>query len=109
MRIPEKREAMNEWRRQWKRRNLGVIPMMARKARLALYGMTEETYDAMVISQDGLCPICRREMIECHIDHDHDTGRVRKLLCGPCNRGLGQFRDDIPLMLAAIEYLKAHR
>lgn len=41
-----------------------------------------------------------------HKDHDHKTGKIRGLLCGNCNVGIGHFKDDIHLLIKAIEYLK---
>jgi hypothetical protein len=43
------------------------------------------------------------------IDHDHDTGIVRDLLCNRCNKALGLFRDDIEIILVAAQYLARHR
>ena len=71
------------------------------------YGITVEHYDQMFAEQKGLCAICREAPAE-HVDHDHQTGRVRGLLCFNCNGALGQFRDRRNLMLAAIAYLDAN-
>jgi hypothetical protein len=69
------------------------------------YGITNEQFDALVIEQGGLCWICRDEMHTPHIDHDHETGRVRGLLCYRCNNGLGLFRDNPIALARAILYL----
>jgi len=53
-------------------------------------------------------PICR-DSPAAHIDHDHDTGQVRGLLCFNCNAGLGQFEDRTELLAAAVDYLNVNR
>ena len=75
------------------------------------YGITEDTYIALVAAQQGFCGVCfgtdklgRRLAV----DHDHDTGAVRSPVCGACNQGLGAFRDDPRLLGAALVYLAAH-
>ncbi|MBE7189396.1 endonuclease VII domain-containing protein, partial [Jatrophihabitans endophyticus] len=56
--------------------------------------------------QNGVCAICL-EAPAAHVDHDHETGRVRGLLCFNCNGALGQFRDRPDLMSRAAIYLTA--
>lgn len=75
------------------------------------YGLTEQGYNALLEAQDNRCAVCRSDEWRGkdsapHIDHDHATGRVRGLLCGPCNTGLGQYRDDPALLRAAAVYLE---
>jgi hypothetical protein len=72
------------------------------------FGITQEDLDALLASQGGTCAICRESKPE-HIDHDHKTGRVRGVLCGPCNMGLGLFKDDQSRLKAAIDYLRRDR
>ena len=55
--------------------------------------------------QGGVCAICGRPDPE-HVDHSHETGAVRGILCFNCNGGLGQFRDSIDALLAAATYLE---
>lgn len=72
-----------------------------------LYGLTEKQYVALRESQGDRCAICGGEWTNGrpHVDHDHASGEVRGLLCGPCNTGLGHFKDDPGLIAAAIKYL----
>jgi hypothetical protein len=72
------------------------------------YGITAEESDAMFEAQGGLCAICRTAPAV-HVDHDHDTGEVRALLCFGCNGGLGQFKDDPEVLRAAACYVERHR
>ena len=77
------------------------------------YGLTVEQYEAMVSVQGGKCAICGKvpgntSHIDgrLHVDHCHDTDRVRDLLCTGCNKGIGQFGDDPELLEKAIAYLR---
>lgn len=71
------------------------------------YGITLEQYEQMIKVQDNKCAICGCEFEERpHMDHCHATGKLRKLLCGTCNKGLGLFRDDPALLRKAAEYLE---
>lgn len=72
------------------------------------YGITSEEYDEMLEAQGGVCKICgatpgARRLA---VDHCHDTGEIRGLLCYNCNSALGRFQDNIALLEAAIKYLK---
>lgn len=74
--------------------------------RYAKYGITKECYDSMFKDQNGKCPICKTDLQEeIHIDHCHITGKVRGILCGKCNKGLGQFDDNVIYLTNAIKYL----
>ena len=70
---------------------------------------TLQKYENLWNNQNGLCKICESELSEGahkpHVDHDHNTGEVRGILCANCNRGLGAFKDDKILLLKAIDYL----
>lgn len=72
------------------------------------YGLTKEEL-GVLLAQHEQCAICRSEdwgKKGPQVDHDHATGRVRGVLCGNCNQGLGRFKDDPTLLRAAINYLK---
>ena len=72
------------------------------------YNLTLEDYEAMHEAQGGGCAICGEAEDTGRllaVDHDHETGLVRGLLCTRCNTGLGLFRDNPDLLDAAREYL----
>jgi Recombination endonuclease VII len=75
------------------------------------YGITIEQYDEMLAGQGGGCAICGREPrpdISLHLDHDHDSGQLRGILCFRCNNALGDFDDDVSLLRAAVRYLESY-
>jgi len=70
------------------------------------YGLNEEEYNNMILSQNNLCAICNKSSSKTlHIDHDHITGKVRGLLCSSCNTGIGMLQEDTVILNKAIEYL----
>jgi hypothetical protein len=78
------------------------------------HGITLAQYRELVKFQDGCCAICGTQNFggvgrKLHVDHDHETGELRGLLCQHCNLGIANFKDDIKLLKNAIEYLKACR
>lgn len=73
------------------------------------YGLSTEDYEALLVAQDGKCAICRDECETGRrlcVDHDHETGRVRGLLCVRCNALIGYARDDVRTLAAAAIYLR---
>ena len=71
-----------------------------------LYKLTQLEYLELFELQEGKCALCNRH-VKLHVDHDHDTGEVRGLLCHRCNVGLGYFQDNTQLLYKAIKYLRA--
>lgn len=85
---------------------------MASRRMETRYGLTLEQYAEKLADQGGCCAICgstdskRSTSQRLPVDHDHETGEVRGILCGGCNLGLGAFEDDIWRLTRAIQYLQ---
>ena len=83
------------------------------KRQLAKYNITRGEYDATVAAQGARCALCGgddpKSRGRWHVDHDHVTGKVRGLLCGSCNRGIGYLRDDPELLAMAAQWVFSHR
>lgn len=74
-------------------------------------GVTQQQYLKMYTEQEGRCGICRKRLYSKRyksfaVDHCHDTGKIRGLLCTKCNTGLGLFNDDPIALKRAIEWTK---
>jgi hypothetical protein len=76
----------------------------------AKYGMSLEDYDGLLRAQGGGCAMCgattNPDASSLAVDHCHATGRVRGILCGPCNKGIGLLKDDPALLMRGAEYLR---
>jgi len=77
------------------------------------YGITLEDYDNMYEQQDGCCAICGTtepggRWNHFAVDHNHETGVVRELLCQSCNTALGLFQDSSHILRLAANYLDKH-
>jgi len=80
------------------------------------YNLSQEEYEALVNFQKGVCAICGKEetavdpryktVRKMAVDHDHETGKVRGLLCSRCNKGIGAMEDSPELLLKAVVYLE---
>lgn len=90
-----------------------LTPKIRQEHRYRKYGLTTEMFDILWRKQGGCCAICAKPLVDeghdgLHVDHHHETQAVRGLLCGHCNRGLGQFMDSAELLFKASEYLKGN-
>lgn len=109
------KDCNNSWTRQWYSNNNEEIKSKYsyeknkdRKLKKA-FGIGYQEYLNMLSAQQGSCGICGTKdsgARSFHVDHCHDTGKIRGLLCGNCNSGIGSLRDDIGLLKRAIEYLE---
>lgn len=71
------------------------------------FNLTLEDYEKLHRLQEGLCAICKQPEVTklLAVDHNHETGEIRGLLCIKCNNGLGCFKDNVDLLDKAKEYL----
>ncbi len=99
----QNRDHLNDWRR-----NNWVVT----NRRLRRRGATQDMYNAMYEAQKGCCALCNEPEEKFSwlcIDHDHETGKIRGLLCPNCNRGLGLLKDNANLLQKAAEYITANK
>ena len=83
-----------------------MSPRQAREVSLKKrYGLTEETFSALLEAQGGRCALCGSVLKKPFVDHDHQTKKVRALLCPSCNTGLGLFGESAELLREAALYL----
>lgn len=99
----ENREAINARTRELRAK----APEKQRNQRLRhKYGMTQDEYDRMAKAQNHRCAVCDVQPTgKLVVDHCHDKGHVRGLLCHNCNLALGHLKDDIKTAQAAVKYL----
>lgn len=75
------------------------------------FGISLEQYNEMLNAQNGVCAICRNTCdagLNLAVDHCHDCGQVRALLCKNCNTALGLLKENTDIMQAAIQYVRNH-
>lgn len=81
--------------------------VQAERVRFVKYGMQAGDFDELEKNQGGVCAICKKAARLC-VDHCHETGVVRGLLCDLCNRAVGGFRNDSAVARAAADYIEFH-
>ena len=80
-----------------------------------LYGIDLKQYGVMLERQKGVCSLCgkppkaiKNHMTALVVDHDHETGKVRSLLCANCNRAVGLIEKDMKLAMKMMSYIDSH-
>lgn len=111
-------ESMTDYAFRLRVEQLSRFPDFERDRQLMkTFGITQDQYDQMLKDQNGVCAICERpetskgrtSKVKClSVDHCHDTGKIRGLLCFYCNTGIGKLGDSIERIEAALRYLKKH-
>ena len=110
------KELRTAYMRKWRKNHPERVKIHNEQARIYQagrkfykYDITEDEYNDMFMAQNGKCLICGKHQSEIktalHIDHCHETGKVRGLLCHRCNIGIGLLEDDIENLRCAILYL----
>ncbi len=115
------RTERNKYNTAWQKQNKDKValyqkrayeknPLRLRNNRLkSEYGISIDEYRQMHAAQSGVCSICQSVCFSgtLSVDHDHETGKVRGLLCRKCNTAIGMLGDDIKLVQRAVNYLKS--
>lgn len=92
-------------RREYRKKNRARI---LHRVRVRDYGISSKELKQLEEEHGGKCAICKRERPPLCLDHDHETGRVRGLLCRKCNAALGFLDDDPDLVFTAAMYLMGY-
>jgi hypothetical protein len=107
------KDCKNAAARQWRKDNPENVERhlvrMRERTKERRYGITQEQFNQMILDQNSKCKICSNDFKnskDTHIDHCHNTNKVRGLLCNNCNLALGQFNDNTDNMDNAIRYLQ---
>ncbi len=104
-----KKEA-RAWSKKMYHRKKTEVEFIRKKLKQHLqynYGLSIEEYDKMMGECNNSCLICKKQVKLC-IDHNHETGKIRGLLCKKCNTMIGMAGDSILLLQAAIGYLQSN-
>ena len=115
-RTPEWKATNNQYKREQyagsTREQRAVRAEHDRESRLQRkYGIGAAGFDALLAAQDSRCAICGTDEPNghgWHVDHDHESGAFRGILCPTCNVGLGHFMDDPAILRAAAAYIESH-
>lgn len=109
---PKNEQKYRDRTKQWRIENPDAFQDQMLRSK---YDLSYVQYQVMLIEQGAVCAICKKsetrnkkgKIYRLHVDHDHATGKVRRLLCHHCNAGIGHFQDDPVLLRAAADYLES--
>lgn len=106
-------ESNRERLKQWRNNNIEKCTGHARKSNLNIkYNMSIEEYTVLLEAQNNKCLLCNKSPEEngkaLSVDHNHQTGKIRGLLCDNCNKGIGFLKENIETLKNAIRYLETH-
>jgi hypothetical protein len=106
------------WAREWQKKNRTPVKEKDRDLQRK-FGITLEQYNEMLAAQNGVCALCGQpeKVIDKRsgkprslaVDHHHDTGKVRALLCMACNQGIGNMQESVAKLQKAVQYLQQHQ
>jgi len=104
-----------EYMREYRKENPEKFRLIDVKKK---FGLSSEEYSQLLFESNGVCAICHKpelkidyrtgKVLNLSVDHNHDTGKVRGMLCMDCNRALGMFQDSPELLINAISYLQKY-
>ena len=95
--------------KKWQKKNPDRTKIIKNRSRIKVtYGITEEQYREQIDRQKNKCAICgnKESYTKLVIDHNHVTGKVRKLLCHNCNKVLGLIKENKKTLRQMINYLE---
>ncbi len=112
VRLEKKRANARAKQRRYRAKNARKVQSQKLKS---AYGITLEDYEALLAEQEEVCAICKQpetatrrgKVLKLAVDHCAQSGEVRGLLCMNCNQGIGKFKHDASLLVAAVSYLGA--
>ena len=110
---PEKIVDIREYQKDYREKNRETLLAKQRERK---FGITHAEYAELHQRQKGLCAICFKpetatrngKVKSLAVDHCHESGKIRGLLCYECNTGIGKLHEDEKIFLAAVKYLKEH-
>ncbi len=104
------RKYWNKWHKKDREQNPEKVKRQVRQAALKMnFGLSIERYEAMHKSQFGKCAICKKvDDRQLSVDHNHDTNKVRGLLCRKCNLAIAHLDENVLTLKSAINYLEKH-